>query len=180
MFQSRILIPQKIYQSIHKHLFPKKIKSERVAFIFTAVNKLNNSILFEFKSLYLVKSEEYESQSLGYVELQDEMRPKIIKMAFDLDAAIVEIHSHPYLRQAEFSPSDIRGLNEFVPHVWWRLKGKPYAAIVFSKIDFDALVWIDSPKKTQQLTKIEVEGEYLYPNGITLSKRHKKYDYKSF
>lgn len=177
--QSSILIPQKIYQNIHMHLLPKKIKTEQVAFIFATVNKSNNSILLDFKDYYLVKPKEYEYQSLGYVELQDEMRPKIIKMAFDLNAAIVEMHSHPYSRKARFSPSDIKGLNEFVPHVWWRLKGKPYAAIVFSKIDFDALVWIDSPKKAQQLTRIEVESNHLYPNGLTLSNRDKKYGYKS-
>lgn len=177
--QSSILIPQKIYHNIHKHLFPKKIKAEQVAFIFTIVNKLTNSILLEFKDCYFVKPEECKNQSLGYVELQDEMRPKIIKMAFDLDAAIVEIHSHPYSRQARFSSSDISGLNDFVPHVWWRLKGKPYAAIVFSMVDFDALVWIDSPKEPQQLTKIEVEKNHLYPNGLTLSNRNKKYGYRS-
>jgi len=180
MIRSTILIPKKIYHSIHKYLFPKKIRSEQVAFIFTTVYRIEKSIQFEFKDWYLVQPNEYEYQSLGYVELKDEMRPKIIKMAFDLDAAIVEIHSHPYSRPAMFSPSDIEGFNEFVPHVWWRLRKKPYVAIVFSKFDFDALVWIDDPKIPQQLTEILVEKQRFYPNCLTLINRGKKYGYRSF
>ncbi len=63
--------------------------------------------------------------SKTYFELKDEMRSKIIKMAFDLDAAIVELHSHPYPEPAKFSYSDLGGFDDFVAHVWWRLKGKP-------------------------------------------------------
>ena len=32
---------------------------------------------------------------------------------------------------AEFSASDRKGLESFVPHVWWRLRHRPYLALVF-------------------------------------------------
>jgi len=110
------------------------------------------------------------------VQLEDKMRPKIIKMAFDMDTAIVELHSHMY-EPAKFSPSDFEGFEEFVPHVRWRLNGKPYAAIVFSKSDFDAVVWIDGPEEYQQLTEIMVGKQHLYPNRLTLKALEREYEY---
>lgn len=180
MVQSSILIPNRIFHDICNHLIPKKVKSERVAFIFTTVSKTNKSIQLKFKSWYPVQSDEYEYQSLGYVELKDEMRSKIIKMAFDLDAAIVELHSHPYPETAKFSYSDLRGFDDFVTHVWWRLKGKPYAAIVFSNFDFDALIWIENPKIPQQLTEIIAGDQHINPNGLTLNNRGKEYESRPF
>jgi hypothetical protein len=135
------------------------------------VKKTSLSLDFNFAEWYAVKSNEYESRSLWYVELKDNLRPKIIKKAFDLDAAIVEMHSHPHNMSAKFSGSDLVGLQEFVPHVWWRLKGKPYAALVFSSSDFDGLAWIKSPSHPQQLTQLVVNGRGLRANGLTLSRK---------
>ena len=180
VLRSIVRIPERVYHDIRNYFIPKAVDSERVAFIFAAVSKTNDSIRLQFREWYPVKPDEYEYQSLWYVELKDEMCPKVIKMAFDLDASIVELHSHPYSRPAGFSFSDLAGFDEFVPHVWWRLKGKPYAAIVFSHSDFDALIWIDDPRTPQQLTEIIVGEEHLYPNGLTLSNRGQAYDYRSF
>lgn len=180
MVQSVISIPQKIYNAIYAHLFPRKIKAEEVAFIFASVNKSDKAIKFEFKEWYRVRASDYRHQSLGHVELKDLMRPKIIKMAFDYNTALVEVHSHPYSQPARFSYSDFQGFEEFVPHVWWRLKGRPYAAIVFSKFDFDALVWVDNPKNPHQLTEVVVDNQRFYPNCLTLRSRGKKYDRRSF
>jgi len=167
----RVNLPAQTYQRILKYLFPIRVRYESVSFIFALVKKTSLSIDFNFVEWYAVKSNEYESRSLWYVELKDNLRPKIIKKAFDLDAAIVEIHSHPHNASAEFSGSDLVGLQEFVPHVLWRLKGKPYAALVFSNSDFDGLAWIKNPSHPQQLTELVVNGRGLRANGLTLSRK---------
>ena len=141
---------------------------QEVAFIFAEVSKKEDFLEFQFRSWHGVKPDEFRYQSFGYVELRDEMRAKIMKLAFDLEAAIVELHSHPYSRAACFSPSDFEGFDEFVPHVRWRLGGRPYAAVVYSRIDFDAIVWIDDPQHPQQLTELVAGKRHLYPNGLTL------------
>lgn len=175
MFRSSIFIPKNEYKEMCQYLFPRNVKQENVAFIFANVSESQNFIKFQFKKWYAVQSKEYEYHSLYYVELKDEMRPKIIKMAFDLDAAIIEIHSHPFQKSAYFSPSDIDGLNEFIPHVRWRLKNRPYSAIVFSKYDFDGLVWHENVQIPKQLTEIVIEKEHLYSNGVTLNCKIKKW-----
>jgi len=179
MIESNVIIPRVIYKRIHKYLIPKLMDVENVAFIFTEVLKENKNIQLKFKSWYAVKPDEYKYRSRHYVELKDEMRPKIIKMAFDLNAAIIELHSHLSDKRVRFSPSGIEGFGEFVPHVLWRLKGKPYTAIVFSKKAFDGLIWIDDARKPNQLTKISVGRISLYSNGYTLTYNYKGNKYES-
>jgi hypothetical protein len=175
-----INLPASAYQRILQHLFPNKVRYESVSFIFAAVKESRLSIDFNFVDWYAVKSNEYDSRSLWYVELKDNMRPKIIKKAFDLDAAIVEVHSHPHNANAEFSGSDLAGLQEFVPHVLWRLKGKPYAALVFSISEFDGLVWTKNPWHPQQLTELVVNDRSLRANGLTLNRKGGKHKLGSF
>ena len=164
-------LPEPTYQRILKYLFPRRVRHESVSFIFAVVKKTDLSLDFNFVEWYAVKSNEYESRSLWYVELKDNLRPKVIKKAFDLDAAIVEVHSHPHNALAVFSGSDLMGLQEFVPHVWWRLRGKPYAALVFSSSDFDGLAWIKNPSDPQQLTELVINGRGLRANGLTLNRK---------
>jgi hypothetical protein len=86
--------------------------------------------------------EAFEYQGAYHVTLRDDVRPEIIRWAWDRDACLVEIHSH-LDAVATFSSSDISGLEEWVPHVRWRLGGQPYAAIVTAGETFDALAWLD-------------------------------------
>ena len=179
MLRVAVNLPKRTYRDILKHLFPKRVKHENVSFIFASVSKADLSLDFNFIEWYPVMPDEYEFRSLGYVELKDEMRPKIIKKAFDLDAAIIEAHSHPYNVPARFSSSDLAGFEEFVPHVWWRLRGKPYAALVFSSSDFDGLAWVNNPRDPQPLTELVVNGRRLQPNGLTLSRISDEYEPRS-
>ena len=70
----------------------------------------------------------------------------------------LEVHSHLGKYPAEFSGSDYYGFEEFVPHVRWRLKGQPYAAIVFTKKDADGFVWLDRGNRPYRLRGIEIDG----------------------
>jgi hypothetical protein len=66
---------------------------------------------------------------------------------------------------AAFSPSDLFGLDEFVPHVRWRLKGIPYLAVVLGASDFDALVW--RSRSPEPLGSVRVGSRRLEPTGLT-------------
>jgi len=163
-----ILIPKKIFKDLKNSLFAKGERHERVAFIFASINKLNGGINFQLKDWYPVKEEEYRFKSSYYVELIDEMRVKIIKMAHDLDASLIEVHSHRCKKYAKFSSSDFHGFKEFVPHVWWRLNERPYAAIVFSETDFDGFAWIRNPQDYEQLNSIIIGEEHINANCLSI------------
>jgi hypothetical protein len=109
---------------------------------------------------------EFEFQSTYHIELLHERHAQVIKSAFDRNASIVEFHSHRSLRPAQFSPSDIAGFAEFVPHVRWRLQNRPYAAIVWHEGSFDGLVW--NTTGPAQLGGIRVANRVLRPTRRTV------------
>lgn len=114
--------------------------------------------VFEHVEWYPVPSDGFLVHTGYHFELTDETSARVIKRAHDLGASLVEFHSHTGPWRAAFSPSDQLGFQEFVPHVWWRLKGKPYLAIVVTQTDFDGLAWTVGPKTPQHLDGIVVEG----------------------
>jgi hypothetical protein len=106
-----------------------------------------------------VPPEGFEIQTEYHVTLTDEMRPAIIKWAWDAGASLVEAHSHGDTGVACFSPSDVWGLEEWVPHLRWRLRGRPYAAIVTAGETFDAIAWIDGADQPEQIDHLEIMGK---------------------
>lgn len=170
-----ISIPNCIFNRIRKALLPSKMKAEEVCFLFADVKSTDDEVRFIIREWHHVESAEYDFQSASHISLRDEMRPKLIKHAHDLNAAIVELHSHLGKDPAQFSSSDIFGFREFVPHVRWRLKNKPYAAAVFTRSDFDALVWVGDQNIPIPLTEIQTPRFFwkrrIRPNGLTLKKR---------
>jgi len=102
--------------------------------------------------------------------LTDGALARVIKTAWDDNAALVEFHSHTNPRfPAAFSPSDLDGLEEMLPHVWWRLRGRPYVAVVVSPDGFDALVWRTSPDVPEPLETLTVGETGHAPTGITIA-----------
>lgn len=77
MVKSTILIPNNVYHEIKRHLFPEKIESEEVAFIFALVLRRDSLVQFRFRSWYGVQPKDYEYRSFGHIELKDEMRQKM-------------------------------------------------------------------------------------------------------
>ena len=59
------------------------------------------------------------------------------------------------------------GFAEFVPHVWWRLQGKPYFAVVVTRKNFDGLAWIINPKTPQRLDGIALDSSVLKPTRLS-------------
>jgi hypothetical protein len=46
-----------------------------------------------------------------------------------------------------------------VPHLWWRLGGRPYAALVFGAETFDGLAWNHSPADAVPVVSLAVDGQ---------------------
>lgn len=175
--ESRLTIPETNYQKVIAHLLPDDSGEEQAGFVFAAHSVENRSVALDFLDWYPIPPEDFVVQSPGYVELTDECRGRVIKRAHDNVAALVELHSHPWQRKPRFSSSDLSGLDEFVPHVMWRLKNRPYAALVVSRAGFDALIWTNDPKVPELLTEVRVGTKSLRPTGLTLTEKDYKHDY---
>jgi proteasome lid subunit RPN8/RPN11 len=120
--------------------------------------------LREFRA---IPPEGFETQTDYHVTLKDEIRPEIIQWATTAEACLVEAHSHVE-GPAAFSSSDIMGFDEWVPHVRWRLRARPYAAIVLAEDTFDAVAWIDRGEIPEQVDRLEVDSAIHRATALTL------------
>ena len=157
----KLYIPKKIRADIWKHLLPARLVSEETAFMFVSHESKKGTEVFKCLDWCPVPSDGYHLQSAYNIELSDKMRAKVIKQAFDINASLVEFHSHIAKWPAQFSASDFMGFQEFVPHIWWRLKGRPYLAIVVSRSGFDGFVWIKNPETPERLDIIVADNAIL-------------------
>jgi hypothetical protein len=94
---------------------------------------------------YAVPPGGFASCSAWHFELTDKTRAYVIKRAHDSDGCLIEGHSHDDPDPPALSASDLFGFREFVPHVWWRLHGRPYTALVVSQGGLDGFVWRRGP-----------------------------------
>ena len=168
--QFYIDLTKRQYMEIWEHLLPKGALVESAAFIFAKYSKSNQVLLLTAQDFFLVGKDGFKEQYNDYIELSDEARVSIIKKAHQTNTALIELHSHPFNSPwaAAFSLSDMSGFKETVPHMWWRLPGRPYAAIVVAPRGFDSLVWWKDPHSPGCLTALRVDGEILQPTNITL------------
>jgi len=160
--------------AIWSHLLSGQDESESIeqaAFGFAKTTSEAETTAFNMIEWLPIEKTGFAHQSGYHIELADNMRPFLIKRAHDLQTSLVEFHSHPFSARAEFSSSDLIGMDEFVPHVWWRLKGRPYLAIVVTPTQFDALAWITSPRSPIPLQELRTEDIVLRPSGFTLKRQ---------
>lgn len=162
-------------ESIWEHMLGHPRGHERLGFVCTRpLTTPTHQVLTPMEWLPL-HDKDLVPGSGDALEMAEHAQAAVIKRAHDLNAILVEFHSHPWDMPAQFSGYDMRGFEEFVPHVRWRLKGRPYGAVVVSRSGFDSLLWdgdIDNPIGIDPLV---VEGSVLRPTGLTLRYRRRKY-----
>ena len=160
-------LPTRDYKAIWDHLLSGPLEQESAGFLFVQRDPEPNELRFIPIDWYPVPSDGYSVRNDFHFELTDHTRRYVIKRAHDLGASVVEFHSHEGPWPACFSDSDLWGLREFVPHMWWRLRGRPYMAIVVTDRDFDGLAWIEAPDTPQPVSGIIVEGTTLKPTNLS-------------
>lgn len=167
--QSTIEIPPETFSRMRRHLLPRLSRSEQAGFIFAHAQHVPNvSLSFSFVEWLPLKGKDFAHQSRYHLEMRDETRASVIKHAHDLGCSLIEFHSHPGPWDAQFSGSDFRGFDEFVPHVLWRLKGKPYAAAVVAPSGLDALAWVSSPRQFVPVQSVILGTERVETSGLSI------------
>jgi hypothetical protein len=126
--------------------------------------------------LYLTDEVDYAYQGAYGIELADAVRARVLTWATRPSVALVEVHSHgPLSHRTTFSPTDLKGLEEVVPQMLWRLGGRPYAAVVLGAVDLDALAWSHRGQPPVVPGSIVLGDRTLTPTGFaveSLTTRH--------
>jgi len=156
----RVRIHRRHFDSLRASL----ARPEEVVFAFA---RYANRV-FDVAALELVTAVEVESRTAHHVVLADEVRPRLVKTPWDRDQCLVEAHSHGPRGLAEFSASDLLGFREWVPHVRWRLRGRPYAALVAAGDAWDGLAWVDGGGPVT-VEAIEITDEKAVIDTVSIS-----------
>lgn len=161
-----LTLPKEVHAALWAHLMDQS-PFEEAAFSYMREDSLKEADAYQYIEWYPVPPSGFTSRSGFHLELTDDTRALVIKRAHDLGASLVEFHSHTGHWPPAFSPSDLAGFREFVPHVWWRLKRRPYLAVVVGHSGFDGLAWVTDAHRPARLGGIRVNGELLMPTGLS-------------
>jgi hypothetical protein len=147
-----VAMSAEVENAVRQHLFQDRV--EQVAFLLGRFS--DNEFVID--DVMCIAREGFDYQSALHVSLSDDERARVIKWAWDNGGSLVEAHVHLFDEPASFSSSDIRGLREFVPHMWWRLRRRPYAALIYGPGSFDGLAWIADAESAEQVVTLRVPG----------------------
>lgn len=163
-----LLFTEQQYRCVRKHLF--RGKKEQGCFLFVDGNIGTLAISLKVRDIHIVNADGWSYQSGFHLELDEMEKVKVMLKAREYDCALVECHSHRFNGEAYFSSSDVHGLEEFVRYVWWKLPGKIYGAVVFTKSDTKGQIWLPKHIKPLPLSeiniinaagKVQIKGEKL-------------------
>ncbi len=157
-----------LYDDLMAHLLPGGSEREQAAFLFALPKSSDHRMVFEIVEARKLGPDDFVVQESDHLEMAGTTRAALIKRAHDLQASLVEMHSHLGPWPASFSYSDHMGLRETVPHMWWRLQKRPYLALVVTRANFDALVWIENAKMPGALDALVVGDRVLKPTNLSL------------
>lgn len=143
------------------------VPTERMAFLLAADEDGRGWAVAD--EMYLTDGADYAYQSPHGMALADDVRPRVLRWASASGNALVEVHSHGALsRETTFSPTDLEGLAEVVPQMLWRLRGRPYTALVIGDGDLDALTWTRRGEPPAAPAAVILGGRMLAPTAIAL------------
>lgn len=142
--------------------------SERVAFLFAALADGGHDA--HVAELWLLDEHDYQHTNRYGVELAEHVRPQLIRTAHQHEYAVIEAHAHDWPgRHTRFSTTDLDGLSELGPHMTWRLRGRPYTALVFGQDSFDALQWHSTGEVTT-VDALVIDGKPVGPTALSLTR----------
>ena len=153
---------------IWTHLLPVPASTEEAGFGFAKFSSRGNSCQFTLCDWAAFDAGDFVSKEGDYLHLTDEARIRVIKHAHETDTCLVEFHSHPFPFPAMFSYADKHGLDQLVPHLWWRLKNRPFLAVVVAPEDFDGIAWIESPESPIPLNYINDGQSINESSGLSI------------
>lgn len=168
--KSVIDIDPGVWQSLREHLLLRDPLREQAAFLFASECATESGCTLSVVGIRLVDAEDLAFHSAYHLELKAETWTRVIQDAYQRKAALIEVHSHLGDKSAEFSLSDLHGLASTVPHVAWRLKGRPFAALVLTQNDFDALFWYSGQSNPLTVSALQIGNQELFPTNFSWSR----------
>src|SRR5579863_2495379 len=92
-----------LFEELRAHLLPRDCLQEQAAFLYVKQRAGGTMTHLDCVEAETLGSEDFVSREADYIELEDYARVRLIKRAHQLEASLVEIHSHIGPWDAAFS-----------------------------------------------------------------------------
>lgn len=157
-----------LFSRLRSHLLPERAKAEEAAFLYTREVGGGGRAVIEVFEIEPIPPSSFAGRGYAHLDLADGVLDAAVKRAHDLRAGLGEVHSHPFPGTASacFSPTDFAGLADVVPHVLWRLAGRPYLALVVAPEGIDGLAWW-RPRTARAVRTVGFEDAMLRTTGLS-------------
>lgn len=155
---NRLVIGKSQWEKARAHLLQKR--GEHFCFFLCGTEEFDNGVSFFVRDFIPIQDTDVHLAKEG-LQISLEALVQVTNRARKERLALVEAHSHPLeTSNVRFSPTDLKGLKEFVPYILEDLPGKPYGATVWGAKSVYGLCWTPS-KKQYALSEVRVVGENL-------------------
>jgi len=147
------------WEKTSTHLLQKR--GEHFCFFLCGVEEFDNGVSFFVREVIPIPDADVHLAKSRGLQINLEALLQVTNRARKERLALVEAHSHPLeTLNVRFSPTDLKGLKEFVPYILEDLPGKPYAATVWGAKSVYGFCWTPSGKQ-YTLSEVRVIGESL-------------------
>lgn len=172
---NEIRIPQSIWNDIRLHLF----QNEGEHFVFLLVENYNvkNHTVFLVKEIIKIKEEETESDFFA-LKMKTNSLLRVINIANSKKLGLIEIHNHfSGFSDVNFSKTDEKGFEDFIPYIIESLPNFPYAALVTTENEeCEGRMW-NKEQKCSPITTVKIVGSEFKKIITTSGKKfHPKID----
>lgn len=164
-----ISFPKELFDELLSHLE----RPEEVAFMLA--DPPTNGC-FRIRDLRIISCKRHLDDSTDRANLDDSIRSEVIQWAWETDACLVEAHSHGrWFLPVQFSGFDLDQFVDWVPHVRWRLRGRPYAALVTAGTQLDGLAWFE--ETPEMIESVLVDGrDPILTSGVSADRLRRQHE----
>lgn len=157
---AEIVIPSNIYERLQRDLFARMPK-EGAAFMLAGISTCPDRLTLTVRDCWNMPDSAYENSSWGHVDLRPTALINVVNHAAEAGGVLIEAHTHPHTKVAQFSVMDEHGLQDVVPYMVSSLPQPVYGATVWGHEGLSAAVWWKDGAHRLPVRAVRVVGPQL-------------------
>lgn len=174
--KAKVVFPNSIWQSILDFLFSKPADSEHAGFVVAGIGKSDDTIILLARDFIPLRGVDLVSADKFGIQVEPKKLINLINVSYAKGHCLIEVHSHPWDGKAAMSKLDVSGVGEMVNYLSPEFPEAPYAAMVFTKNSFEAVVWFRKRKVAEAEVKIVGQKTSLFKTSQAGKLEKEKYD----
>ena len=134
---------------------------EAAAILLAGRAETGNGTRLLVREYFQVPSEAYQTQERLRAVIDPSFIMPLLKRARNEALSLVLTHTHPFAKEANFSPVDDEGERVLMPSLFSRTRNCPHGALVLTATDCSARIWTNPSDEPKHLSRVVEVGRDL-------------------